>query len=49
MLLGSHRKMELDKKDIKLITRMIPNDYNKVGVLDKWRPVDVSAYYAFCG
>lgn len=39
----------LDKKDQKLLQRMIPGDYNKVGSIEKLRPVDVTTLYRFTG
>ncbi|CCW61558.1 unnamed protein product [Phytomonas sp. EM1] len=39
----------LDKKDQKLLQRLIPIDYAKVGCVQKLRPVDVTTYYRFVG
>ncbi|KPI85084.1 hypothetical protein ABL78_5850 [Leptomonas seymouri] len=39
----------LDKKDQKLLQRLIPSDYNKVGSVEKLRPVDVTTLYRFTG
>ena len=46
---GLKNNGELDKKDAKLWSRMVPGDYNKVGCVDKYRPVDATAYYRFYG
>ena len=40
---------KLDKKDEKLLRKLIPSDYDKVGATDKLRPVDAIAYYRFIG
>lgn len=48
-LLGDEAKLQLDKKDARLWTRMHPSDYNKVGCISKYRPIDVAAYYRFFG
>ncbi|AIO00507.1 hypothetical protein LPMP_302840 [Leishmania panamensis] len=39
----------LDKKEQKLLQRMIPADYSRVGAVEKLRPVDVTALYRFTG
>ncbi|CAG9578526.1 conserved hypothetical protein [Leishmania major strain Friedlin] len=39
----------LERKEQKLLQRMIPADYNKVGAVEKLRPVDVTALYRFTG
>jgi hypothetical protein len=39
----------LDKRDQKLLQRMIPGDYSKVGSVEKLRPVDVTTLYRFFG
>ncbi|CCW68140.1 unnamed protein product [Phytomonas sp. Hart1] len=39
----------LGKKDQKLLQRLIPADYAKVGCVKKLRPVDVTTYYRFAG
>ncbi|KAG5498790.1 hypothetical protein JKF63_03079 [Porcisia hertigi] len=39
----------LGKKDQKLLQRIIPPDYIKVGAVEKLRPVDVTALYRFIG
>lgn len=39
----------LDRKDQKLLQRMIPGDYSKVGSVEKLRPVDVTTLYRFMG
>ncbi|KPA83377.1 putative mitochondrial hypothetical protein [Leptomonas pyrrhocoris] len=41
--------LTLDKKDQKLLQRMIPGDYSKVGSVEKLRPVDVTTLYRFFG
>lgn len=40
---------DLDKKDAKLWSRMVPSDYNKTGCVEKYRPIDVTAYFRFYG
>lgn len=42
-------KPELDKKDLKLLSRMVLPDYTKVGCVEKYRPFDVTAVYRFYG
>lgn len=39
----------LDKKDQKLLQRMIPGDYAKVGAIEKLRPLDATALFRFTG
>lgn len=39
----------LDKKAGKLLSRMIPGDYNKIGSIEKLRPADVTTLYRFHG
>lgn len=46
---GSSGGAALDKKDQKLLQRIIPGDYSKVGSIEKLRPVDVTALYRFTG
>lgn len=43
------KRAALDKKDQKLLQRMIPSDYTKVGSVEKLRPVDVTTLYRFTG
>jgi hypothetical protein len=40
---------ELDKKEQKLLSRMLLPDYTKIGCVEKYRPVDVTAVYRFYG
>nr|6HIV_BD Chain BD, mL70 [Trypanosoma brucei brucei]6HIX_BD Chain BD, mL70 [Trypanosoma brucei brucei]6YXX_BD Chain BD, mL70 [Trypanosoma brucei brucei]6YXY_BD Chain BD, mL70 [Trypanosoma brucei brucei] len=49
LLLGSDARAALDKKDVKLLNRMIPPDYTRVGCVEKLRPFDVTAYFRFYG
>ncbi|KAG5472510.1 hypothetical protein LSCM1_03911 [Leishmania martiniquensis] len=39
----------LERKEKKLLQRMIPADYSKVGTVEKLRPIDVTALYRFTG
>ncbi|KAG5498054.1 hypothetical protein GH5_02851 [Leishmania sp. Ghana 2012 LV757] len=39
----------LEKKEKKLLQRLIPADYSKVGTVEKLRPVDVTTLYRFAG
>lgn len=39
----------LDKKEQKLLHRLIPCDYHRIGAVPKLRPFDVATYFAFCG
>ncbi|RNE99009.1 hypothetical protein TraAM80_08450 [Trypanosoma rangeli] len=48
-LLGSDAKGALEKREIKLLNRMVPPDYIKVGCVEKLRPCDVTAYFRFYG
>lgn len=48
-LFGSDAKPALDKKDQKLLQRLVPGDYSKVGCTEKWRPVDVTTVHRFIG
>ncbi|EPY22798.1 hypothetical protein STCU_04176 [Strigomonas culicis] len=48
MLVGGEAP-RLDKKEAKLLQRMIPADYTKVGSIEKLRPLDVTALYRFTG
>lgn len=42
-------KKDLEKKDAKLLAKMVSGDYNKIGCVDKLRPIDVTATYRFLG
>ena len=49
-LIGHESTREgLDKKDQKLLTRLIPPDYTKIGCVEKMRPFDVVSYFRFYG
>lgn len=40
-------RTELDKKELKLLNKLIPADYDKPGAVAKWRPCDVTSYFRF--
>ena len=40
---------QLDKKDERLLKKLLPADYDKVGATDKLRPIDVVALFRFVG
>ncbi|CUF84596.1 Hypothetical protein, putative [Bodo saltans] len=42
-------KAQLDKKELKLWSRHNAPDYNKIGCVAKYRPLEVAAYYRFFG
>ena len=42
-------KPDLDKRELKLLSRMTLPDYSKIGCVEKYRPCDVTALYRFYG
>lgn len=52
MLLGEADKKAagtIDKRDARLLQRLVPGDYAKIGCIDKIRPADVTTLYRFVG
>ncbi|ORC90776.1 uncharacterized protein TM35_000072000 [Trypanosoma theileri] len=48
-MMAADARSTLDKKEAKLFNRIIPNDYVRVGSVEKMRPCDVTAYFRFYG
>ena len=43
------RRTALDKRELKLLERVLPRDYDKIGAVPKLRPVDATALHRFYG
>nr|CCC48572.1 conserved hypothetical protein [Trypanosoma vivax Y486] len=48
-LLGSDAKPALEKREMKLLNRILLPDYTRVGCVEKLRPFDVTSYFRFYG
>lgn len=49
LLLGPNIKKGMDRKEARLLQRMIPSDYATIGCVAKFRPVDVTTLYRYVG